>query len=192
MSPISARITLGGFLAIFAGLIAPSAHAQAACPPSPVRIVRSAGGVIDYLGTEPGIPELCKLARDGGVGFYYFGVWRSDWPGAGDAYPALRATLMGPAGTTRRFVTRSVPGLQWNDSFVNEGVFPLTIGGKTYQTLRYYHERNGIEGNTYHSIIRSWRDVKTGMSLKTVEDQISGVSYGPNTTWTAVEVQQLP
>ena len=167
------------------------AATPAACPPRPVRVVRSAGGVIDYRGTVPGIPELCHETRADGAGDFYFGAWRSDWPGAGDAFPALLATIRGPKGAQARFVTRSVPGLQWDDSFTNEGVVPLVVAGKTYQTLKLAHERNGIEGNTYHSIITSWRDVATGITLKTVEDQISGQSYGPNTTWQATDVQTL-
>ena len=165
--------------------------APAACPPKPMRVVRSAGGTIDYLGTASGLAELCREQRADGPGDYYFGVWRSDWPGAGDAYPALRTVILGPPGTSARFVTRSVPGLQWNDSFVNAGVESLTIDGHTYRTLKVAHEREGIEGNTYHSIITQWRDVATGMALKVVEDQIAGQSYGPATTWTATPAGPL-
>ena len=183
------RVVVAGVASL---LISHVSLAQTACPPMPVRVVKSAGGVIDYLGAEPGIPDLCKISRSDGVSFAYLGVWESAWPGAGDAYPALRAAVMGPAGTTRSFVTRAIPGWQWNDTIVNDGVVPLTIDGITYQTQRIAHERNGIEGNIYHSIITSWRDLKTGITLKTVEKQISGQSYGPDTTWEAVKVQPLP
>ncbi len=166
--------------------------APAACPPELTRIVRSAGGVIDYHGTVPGIPELCRVTRADGAGEFYFGVWRSDWPGAGQAYPALHAVLMGPEGTHASFITRSVPGLQWTDTLTNGGMETLTIDGHRYQALRLAHEREGIEGNTYHSVITSWRDVLTGMALQTVERQIAGQSYGPATTWHAVKVETLP
>lgn len=169
-----------------------AAAAPAACPPSPVRVVRSAGGIIDYVGAVPGIPELCRVRRSDGEGEFYFGVWRSDWPGAGQAYPALHAAIYGPQGTRTSFVTRSVPGLQWNDSIINEGVETVTVGGVAYQTLRIAHERDGIEGNTYHSIITQWRDLATGAILKQYENQISGRSYGPETTWQAVRVERLP
>ncbi len=174
------------------GMTAAAAETPAACPPSPVRVVRSRGGVTDYLGAVPGIPDLCHVRRGDGEGDFYFGVWRSDWPGAGQAYPALVATVRGPSGTRTEFVTRSVPGWQWADSFVNEGIEPMVVDGRTYQVLKLAHERRGIEGNFYHSIITSWRDVATGVTLKTVEDQIAGQSYGPNTTWTADRVEPLP
>ncbi len=104
----------------------------------------------------------------------------------------MNTVLSGPKGTHTDFVTGSAPGMQWVDSFTNEGVEPLTMDGRTYQVLRLAHERNGIEGNTYHSIITVWLDVATGMMLKAVENQISGQSYGPETTWTATKVERLP
>lgn len=168
-----------------------AAETAVACPSRPMRVVRSAGGVIDYLGMVPGVPELCRIQRDNGEGDYYFGVWRSDWPGAGQAYPALRQAVLGPKGTRTSFVTRSFPGLQWLDTFVNQGLESIVVNGEAFQALRVAHEREGIEGNTYHSIITSWRDVATGVSLRVAEDQISGQFYGPDTTWTAVQVGPL-
>ncbi len=167
------------------------ADMPAACPAQPTRVVRSAGGDAEYRGSVPGIPELCRIQRPDGAGAFYFGIWRSDWPGAGEAYPALWAAITGPKGTRTEFVTRSVPGMQWLDSFVNEGVEPLVVAGQTYQVLKLAHERQGIEGNTYHSIITSWRDVETGITLKTAEFQIAGQSYGPNTTWHAIGVTPI-
>ena len=95
-------------------------------------------------------------------------------------------------GTRTSFVTRSVPGLQWTDSYMNEGVEAITVDGTPRPALRLAHEREGIEGNTYHSVITTWKDLATGVALKTVERQISGQSYGPNTTWQAVRVEPLP
>ena len=166
-----------------------AADAPVACPDRPIAVVRSRGGTLEYKGVVDGLPELCRLTRADGEGAFYFGLWRTDWPGAGQAYPALHAVVLGSKGTRVDFVTRALPGWQWKDSLVNEGREPLTIDGRTYQTLRMSHERNGIEGNTYHSIITSWRDVATGVSLKVIETQISGQSYGPDTTWTASRVE---
>lgn len=186
-TPLLAIATL-----IAASQAAIAADPPRACPPQPTRVVRSAGGTIDYLGTVPGIPDLCRMTRTAdGTGNFYFGTWRADWPGAGQAYPALKAAIDGPPGTRTAFVTRSVPGLQWNDSFTNEGIESVVVDGTTHRTLRLAHERQGIEGNTYHSIITQWRDIETGVNLRTVENQISGQSYGPATTWNATRVEKL-
>lgn len=187
------RITtlLGMTIGLLAAMPA-SAEQPAPCPPSPMHVTRSAGGVIDYLGTVPGIPELCRMTRADGTGDFYFGVWRSDWPGAGQAYPAIRAVALGTSGARASFVTRSVPGLQWTDTFINEGIETVEVDGHRYEALKLAHERAGIEGNTYHSIITTWRDVATGVALRVVEDQLAGQSYGPSTTWRALRVTPLP
>ncbi len=163
----------------------------AACPTVPVRVLRSNGPATQYNGVYPGIADLCYQVRGTDPGYYYYGVWNMEWPGAGDAYPAIKTAMNAPKGTRTTFITRALPGWQWIDSFINEGIEPMTVDGRTYRVLRISHERNGIEGNTYHSIITSWRDVATGVTLKTVENQISGQSYGPDTTWQAVGVERL-
>ena len=188
---------IGGALAlavplIAAPVIAAAAEPPPACPTDPVRVVRSTGGAVDYLGSVSGIPELCRLRRTvDGEGEFYLGIWRSDWPGAGQAYPAIRTVIHGPRGTRTSFVTRSVPGMQWIDSYANEGVETVNVGGAARPALRLAHEREGIEGNTYHSVITQWKDLATGAVLKTVERQISGQSYGPGTTWNATRIEAL-
>ena len=188
----AALLATAGAAALVPAAPAVAADAVVDCPATRIRVVRSAGGSIDYLGSVPGVPALCRERRADGEADYYLGTWRSDWPGAGQAYPALWAVLHGPKGTRAAFVTRSVPGLQWNDSFINEGVETVRVGTADRPALRVAHEREGIEGNTYHSIITQWRDVETGVTLKTVEDQIAGQSYGPTTTWQAVRIEPLP
>lgn len=173
-------------------LAAPAlAAAPAACPTTPVRVLRSNGPATEHRGVYPGIPELCYQIRGTAPGYYYLGIWKSDWPGVGDAYPAMKTAIDGPKGTRTKFITRAWPGWQWIDSFTNEGIETMTVGNQVHRVLRLAHEREGIEGNTYHSIITVWRDVATGVPLKTVEDQISGQSYGPNTTWQAVKIETL-
>ena len=100
--------------------------------------------------------------------------------------------MHGPVGTRTSFVTRSIPGMQWTDSFVNEGVETVTVDGAARPSLRLAHEREGIEGNTYHSVITQWKDLATGMTLRTDERQIAGQSYGPATTWHAVRIEAVP
>jgi len=98
----------------------------------------------------------------------------------------------GGPGTRASFVTRSVPGQQFTDTFIHEGPDPITVDTVLYATFKLAHEREGIEGNTYHSVITSWRDAATSIVLKVVERQISGQSYGPDTTWLATRVERLP
>jgi hypothetical protein len=187
----AAALTVAALLA--APALAAAADVPVACPSDSVRVVRSAGGVIDYLGSVPGIPELCRMQRTGdGPGDFYFGIWRSDWPGAGEAYLALWAVIHAAAGARTTFITRSWPGLQWVDSFTNGGIEIVTAGGTAHRALRIDHEREGIEGNTYHSIITLWKDLVTGVTLKVVETQISGRSYGLDTTWQATRLEPLP
>jgi hypothetical protein len=181
-------LTLSAAMVISAPAIATT---PAACPKQPTRVVRSVGGVIEYHGHVPGIAELCYVDRTEGDGDFYFGIWKSDWPGAGEAFPALMTVIHGPKGAKVSFVTRAAPGLQWVDSFTNEGLEAMVVAGHSYVTLRLAHEREGFDGNTYHSIITSWRDVASGITLKVHENQISGQSYGPTATWQAVSVERL-
>ena len=169
-----------------------SAQVPAACPSAPMTVIRSRGGAIEYRGTVPNVPDLCRQVRADGPGDYYYGAWRLDWPGAGQAYPAIKTAVLGRPGTRVDFVTYSAPGLQFIDSIINEGTETMVVDGIRYQTLKIAHERKGFNGNTYHSVITIWRDVKTGIALRTVERQISGQSYGPDTTWEAVRVETLP
>ena len=183
------RSALVALSAVLLASTAARAETPVACTTTPIEVVRSRVGVINYLGAVRGIPDLCRVVRADGEGNYYYGLWKSDWPGAGDAYPAIKAAITGPINTRTDFITRSVPGMQWIDSFINEGQVIMTVEGVPHTTLRLAHERRGIAGNTYHSIITSWRDVSTGAVLRTYEQQISGQSYGPDTTWEAVRVQ---
>ncbi len=184
-------LTAAALAGLTEGSLAAQAQSPTACPATPIEVVRSRGGVNDNLGSVPNIPDLCRVTRSGETGAYYYGVWKTDWPGAGDAYPALKSVILSGQNARASFVTRSIPGMQWIDTFINEGLEPMTVDGRLYTTLRLVHERNGIEGNTYHSLITTWRDVKTGVALRTYEQQISGQSYGPDTTWQAVKVVPL-
>ncbi len=161
----------------------------AACPAGPVRVERSGGGETAYLGTVPGRPELCRMVRPDGAGVFVFGVWRSDWPGAGEALPALRVVIEGGAGASASFDTHAGAGRQYHDSYRNEGTEVLVVGGRRFVALVLAHEREGFGGNFYHSVITSWRDVASGVTLKAVERQIAGESYGAGATWVATAVE---
>ena len=188
----SFRRAAAGGLALLAWSWGAAARPAASCPDTPTRVVRSVGGFTDYLGTAPGLPDLCRMSRPDAAGLFHLGVWLSSWPGAGDAYPALRAVIRGRRGATAGFDTWGGPGLQWHDRFTNEGTGSLVVGGRRYVVMLLAHEREGYDGNIYHSVITSWRDVANGMTLKMVENQIAGTSYGPSATWTATQVVRIP
>ena len=122
------------------GPVVAQTQIPAACPAAPIEVVRSRGGVIDNLGSVREIPDLCRIIRSGETGQYYFGIWKTDWPGAGEAYPAIKSVILGGLDARASFVTRSVPGWQWTDTFVNEGVQYLEVDGRPYRTLRIMHE----------------------------------------------------
>ena len=191
----SSRTKCGAVAILALGLLASPAFAAEATPAYPLQpthVVRSVGGVTDDLGMVPGMPDLCRMQRPDGAAEYDMGSWRTDGPGAGLAYPAIRAVLHGGSGTRASFATQPYPGLQFNDTFVHEGPDPLTVDGMRYATIKLAHGREGTERNTYHSVGISWRDEVTGIVLKMVERQISGQSHEPNTTWVVTRVERLP
>ncbi len=178
-------------LLLAAALAAPAIAGAARptiCPAPGWQVERSIGAPVRYMGNISGIPDLCRMDRGNGPALFYMGIWRADWPGAGDAYPALRAVIEGPPGTSATFITRSVPGLQWQDTVTNEGPDTVVVAGRRVATLKIAHERNGIEGNVYHSIITQWRSPSTGVTVKEIEQQIAGQSYGPGATWQATRL----
>ncbi len=172
-----------------AGLAAgPAAATPRACPPAGFVVERTIGPPVKYLGSVPGIPDLCRMDQGDGPGRYYMGVWRAAWPGSGDAYPALRQIIDGHPGSSASFVTHKGPGLNWDETVTNDGPETVVIAGRPYRTLRISHERTGIEGNYYHSIISQWRVIATGVTVKQMEHQIAGQSYGPQATWQATRI----
>ncbi len=123
--------------AVVIGLAAGQAMAQpAACPARPMEVVKSRGGTIQYVGTVAGISELCRQVRADGTGDYYFGVWRSDWPGAGQAYPVMREVVRGKQGTRLSFITRSVPGC-------NGSIVSSTRGWRRWKSVAGRSWRSG-------------------------------------------------
>jgi hypothetical protein len=190
------RLLLG--LALAAGAtqaraqpIAARMPAPRACPVGAGSVERSIGGTLVYAGSVPGIPELCRITNNGEAGEYYMGVWRADWPGAGLAYPALRAVMHGGKGAEARFDTFAGPGLQWHGTIRNEGIETVTVAGRDLRALRLSHEREGFDGNGYHSVITVWKELRTGMYLKVEHRHIAGVEV-PNIAWTAVRVTGIP
>ena len=163
------------------------AHAEAPPPCSPgLGIVqRVVGSPVIYLGPEAGQPEACQIVRDGVEGLFWFGSWKTDWPGADAARAALRQVYAGAPGTAVRFDTVAAPGYSWHETIRNDGFEDLNIAGRVHRTMKVAHEREGFDGNSYHSVITSWKDVATGMTIYQNYQHIAGHPE-PGAAWDAL------
>lgn len=157
------------------------------CPPALGVVDRSVGPTTIYLGTDPATPEVCRIKRGSAVEEFYFGSWNVIWPGAEAAHQALKQVYAGPSGTSATFDVSAGPGLQWHDTIRNGGTEDLRLLGQVFHTMRVVHEREGFDGNSYHSIITSWKDVATGMSVYQNYQHISGHPE-PGTSWDPVSI----
>ena len=166
--------------------------APRACP-AEGRVERTVGGAVVYLGAVPGIPELCRMRRgDAPEQAFYLAVYASEWPGAGLAYPVIRRVMHGPKGTMEEFITQAGPGYEWRDIYVNEGVEEVGLpGSRTVRAMRIAHERIGINGNAYRSVITQWKELATGMIVHQEYRPLSGRPV-TGAAWQATSVAGLP
>lgn len=148
-------------------LAAGTAHAEPPriCPASVGVVQPNIGPAAVYLGADPADPEACRMMRGGAEKRFWFGVWDTEWPGADAARIALRQVFAGPPGTVARFDTIAAPGYAWHETLRHDGFEDLRVLGTVFHTMKVSHEREGFDGNTYHSIITSWRDIETGMTV---------------------------
>ncbi len=168
-------------------VVVSAAEAPPACPPAIGVVDRSVGPTVVYLRANPANPELCRIKRGNDVEEFYFGTWNIKWPGAEAANQALKQVYAGPPGTSVTFDVSAGPGLQWHDTIRNGGNEDLSLLGQVFHTMRVVHEREGFGGNSYHSIITSWKDVETGMSIYQNYQHISGHPE-PGTSWDPVSI----
>ena len=164
-----------------------AAEAPPPCPPAFGVVDRSVGATAVYLGANPADPELCRMKRGNSVEEFYFGTWNKVWPGAEAAHQALKQIYAGPPGTSVTFDVSAGPGLQWHDTIRNGGVEDLNVLGQVFRTMRVVHEREGFDGNSYHSIITQWKDVTTGMGIYQNYQHIAGHPE-PGTSWDPVSI----
>jgi len=164
-----------------------AADAPPPCPPAFGVVDRSVGPTTIYLGADPTDPDLCRMKRGNDVEQFYFGTWNAAWPGAEAAHQAFKKIYAGPPGTSITFDVSAGPGLQWHDTIRNGGTEELRILGQVFPTLRVVHEREGFDGNTYHSIITQWKDLATGMAVYQNYQHISGHPE-PGTSWDPVSI----
>lgn len=154
-----------------------AAVTPAICGPAGASVVTDTGIDIGYQGAVPGHEDLCRVSVNGLRGAYYFGIWKTDWPGASEAERALRKVIFGPPGTTVRFDTiggPDYPYFKFHETIRNEGFERLHVAGRDYDTMKIAHERQGFGGNMYHSIVTQWRDIRTGVTVYVNYTHISG------------------
>lgn len=187
---------LAGLAALANGCAIPPA--QVAAGPSPVvctppggSVQHGNGSLVEYLGADPANPELC-LSRRGGKPFAgWFGTWAAEWPGSDAAHPALRTVIAGPPGTIASFDTDAGPGLRWHETLINEGLEDIKLLGQVYRTQRLAHEREGFDGNTYHSVVTQWREVASGMVVYQNYRHLAGRPE-PGTQWDPLRITEPP
>jgi len=145
-----------------------------ACPAAGGRVERRGGPAFLYDGASPASPDLCRLRIGGQATEAWYGIWLTAWPGADQAYPALKRVIQGRTGTVEGFDVRIVPGAQFHDLIRNEGVEDINLLGTTYRALKISHYREGFEGNTYRSVSTVWKDLPTGLLIYATYHHISG------------------
>ena len=179
---------LASVVAVAAVVVPLAAHAEAppACPVAMGVVDRDAGPALVYLPADPARPEACRLVGPGGVvGEFWFGSWKTDWPGADAAAVALRRAYAGGPGTVERFDTVAAPGYSWHETIRNDGFEDLNVAGAVRRTMKVSHVREGFDGNTYHSVITQWKEMATGMTVYQNYNHIAGAPV-PGMTWNPV------
>lgn len=151
------------------------AQSPPACPTGMGIVDRTAAPPLIYLPADPAEPEACRLVlRGGAIGLFWFGSWKTDWPGAEPARFAYRQAYANGPGTVVRFDTVAAPGLSWHETIRNEGFETVTLAGAVRHTMKVSHEREGFDGNTYHSIVTQWKDMETNMTVYQTYTHLSG------------------
>ncbi len=177
-------------LATLAVLLPIAAHAEAPppCPTAMGVVDRTAGPTMVYLPADPARPEACRIVLPGGaVGEFWYGSWKTDWPGADQARLAIRKIYASPPGTEEKFDTVAAPGFAWHETIRHDGYENLNMAGAVRRTMKVTHVREGFDGNSYHSIITQWKDLATNMTIYQNYIHVSGKPE-PNTSWDAITI----
>lgn len=145
-----------------------------ACPAPGGRIEQKGGPTMEFLGSVPGRPELCRMRVGGEEVEAWYGIWVTGWPGADPARRGLERIMHARTGDVVGFDTVAGPGLQWHDLIRQDGIEDITLLGKTYRALKIAHYREGYGGNNYRSVSTLWKDVDSGLPLYGTYQHISG------------------
>ena len=144
------------------------------CPPAGSSVALKGGPVMAFGGADPSDPALCLMTLDGQAAKAWYGIWLTDWPGAGPGNAALRQLMAAPSGTVTGFDTTVSPGAQFHDLLRNEGVEDIWLLDHAYHALKISHYREGYGGNNYRSVSTVWKDIPTGLPIYGTYQHISG------------------
>ncbi len=144
------------------------------CAAAGARVEQKGGPSFVFGGADPADPDLCRMTVGGEPVRAWYDIWLTDWPGAGQARPALRQVIEGPSGTIAGFDTVMGPGLHFHDLVRNEGVEDITLLGRSYHALKISHYREGFDDNGYRSVSTLWKDIPTGMLVYGTYQHIAG------------------
>ena len=144
------------------------------CPAEGARVETQGGPTFEYRGASPANPDRCRLRIGGEAAEAWYGIWLTAWPGAEQAYPALKQVMAGRTGDVVGFDVRMAPGYAYHDLLRNEGVEDIKLLGATYRAMKLSHYREGFEGNIYRSVSTVWKDMATGMLVYGTYQHISG------------------
>lgn len=136
--------------------------------------VEQRGPTIEYLGSDPASPELCRMRIGGTIVQGWFGIWLTNWPGADAAHRAMARLIAGRTGDTEAFDVRVAPDFSFHEVLRNEGIEDIRLLGTTYRALKISHYREGAEGNTYRSVSTAWKDLDSGMVIYATYQHIAG------------------
>ncbi len=142
--------------------------------PAGGRVDTKGGPAFEYLGASPSNPDLCRMRVGGQAMEVWYGIWATDWPGAAEAYLALKRVITGRTGDVSGLDVRAGPGAQWHDLMRNEGIEDVNLLGATYRAMKISHYREGSGGNIYRSVSTVWKDMASGMLIYGTYQHLSG------------------
>ena len=144
-----------------------------ACPAAGARVETKGGPTFEYLGGTA-TPDLCRVRIGGEEVQAWYGIWLTTWPGAEQAYPAMKRVIAGRTGDVVGFDVRMAPGYAFHDLLRNEGIESIRLLGTTYRAMKLSHYREGYDGNFYRSVSTVWKDMASGMLIYGTYQHISG------------------
>lgn len=146
-------------------------------------VVRSSDGrQIVYEEAEANDCDL-RLDRENGATTFLFRPVASRNRNGSGVRTQFRVLLRYPSDQTVQFDDSSFAGV-WRECRTLGRVEPLTIGGKTVETLKITRRRAGLIGDNALVVTTFWLDRGTGAIVKQIDTTIRGAAAG-DTGWQA-------